>query len=388
MNRLYRLFVLSVVIMLMAVLPISAQKSESTPEPTSEVETTSDATTYQIHDLEIDLGGFVTQAQLTYPLDKEGPFPTVILFHGTGPYDMDATYFTTLGSEPLSANFRLIAERLPEAGIAVLRFNKRGVNGLNDYDMEQVQQAMSLDQLVADATDVIEAAQELPQVNAEAIYLYGWSEGAWVAANAAQSHPQIAGIILQAPPDDTIQTILDDQWLEIGLPYLAETIDADGDGLLSLEEVATIPPGPVELMAAYFLYDQTSTPEVPVINSFVDQNDDGLIAIEEELRPTVELYLSNYEQFAPQVESSYQTGELIATAEKTTLILHGEQDGWVPVASAQATADAVPEFVMLNLYPGLGHALSETTVLAEDAFLPMDDAPIADMIAWIQEQQG
>jgi pimeloyl-ACP methyl ester carboxylesterase len=386
MNRLYRQFVLPVAIVLITVLPIMAQEAETTPEPTAEIETTAEATTYQTRDLEIDLGGFVTQAQLTYPSEGKGPFPTVVLFHGTGPYDMDATYFITPGAEPLSANFRLIAERLPEAGIAVLRFNKRGVNGLNDYDMEQVQQASSLDQLVADARTMIDAAKELPEVDTDALYLYGWSEGAWVAANAAQSQPEIAGLILQGPPDDAIQTVLDDQWLEIGLPYLAETIDTDGDGALSIEEAALVPPGPVALMASYFLYDRTSTPEAPIINSFVDQNGDGMISIEDELRPAVEMYLSNYEQFVPQVESSYLTGELIVAAGKPTLILQGEQDGWVPVTSAQSIADAAPDLVTLNLYPGLGHALSETMIPAEDAFLPMDDKPIADLIAWLQAQ--
>jgi pimeloyl-ACP methyl ester carboxylesterase len=382
MNRFYYLFVLLAASLLITVFPTAAQESEITPEATNE------AATYRTQDLEIDLSGFVTQAQLTTPLEGEGPFPTVILFHGTGPFDMDATYFTVPGAEPLSANFKLLAERLPEAGIAVLRFNKRGVNSLNDYDMEQVQQAMSLDQLVADANAVIEAAEALPEVDTESLYLYGWSEGAWVAANAVQSHPEAAGLILQGAPDDRLDTILDDQWLEIGLPNLAEIIDADGDGTLSLEEAAVVPAGPVALMATYFLYDQTSTPDAPVINSFVDQNGDDVISIEDELRPAVELYLANYDQFAPQVESSYLTGELIAAAEKPTLILQGKQDGWVPVASAQAVADAAPDFVTLNVYPGLGHALSETNVPAEDAFLPMDYMPINDLIAWIQAQEA
>lgn len=385
MNRLYRSFVLLVTLTLstlISVLPIAAQEDADTV-----YETTSDGLVYNAHSLEIDLGGFVSQAELTTPTEGDGPFPTLILFHGTGPYDMDATYFNATGSEPLSANFRLMAERLPEAGIAVLRFNKRGVNGLNDYDMEQVQQASSLDQLVADADAVIEAAKALPEVDSDALYLYGWSEGAWVAANAAQSHPEIAGLILQGAPDDAIETILDDQWLEIGLPYLTETIDADGDGALSIEEAAAVPSGPVGLMASYFLYDRTSTPDAPLINSFVDQSRDGLISIEEELRPTVEMYLSNYAQFAPKVESSYLIGELIAAAEIPTLLLHGENDGWVPAASAQAIADAAPDFVTLNLYPGLGHALSETEVLAEDAFFPMDSAPLDDLIMWVLSQQ-
>src|SRR4051812_8707651 len=72
-------------------------------------------------DLTIDLGGFTTKAQLTYPAQGDGPWPTVILFHGSGPADMDAT-------TPVSSNFKLLAERLGAESVAVLRFNKRGVN--------------------------------------------------------------------------------------------------------------------------------------------------------------------------------------------------------------------------------------------------------------------
>ncbi len=398
MKHLYRSFVLLFALTIFPLLTVNAAAQDAAAQDAAVQDAAvqdaavqdADSPTpsaFIVQPLEIDLGGFISKAELTLPADGEGPFPTVILFHGTGPYDMDATYITTADGEPLSANFRLMAERLPEAGIAVLRFNKRGVNGPDDYDMAQVQQAASLDQLVADAAAVIEAAEALPEVNSAALYLFGWSEGAWVAANAAQSHPEIAGLILQGAPDDAIQTILDDQWLEIGLPYLAETIDADGDGALSIDEAATVPPGPVALMASYFLYDRASTPDAPLINSFVDQDGDGLIAIEDELRPMVEMYLSNYAQFAPQVESSYLTGELIAAAEIPTLLLHGENDGWVPAASAEAIADAAPDLVTLILYPDLGHALSETDILAEDAFLPMDDAPLDDLTAWIHEQE-
>jgi hypothetical protein len=43
--------------------------------------------------------------------------------------------------------------------------------------------------------------------------------------------------------------------------------------------------------------------------------------------------------------------------------------------------------VTLNLYEGLGHALSETETPAEDVFNVMVDQPIEDLIAWIKAQQ-
>jgi uncharacterized protein len=335
-------------------------------------------------ELEIDLGEFVTQAELTYPSEGEGPFPTVILFHGSGPYDMDATYITVPGGEPLSQNFKLIAERLSESGIAVLRFNKRGVLGDGEYDMAAIQ-ASTLDRLVEDANKVIDAALEQPEVDGDALYLFGWSEGAWVAANAAAEREEVNGLILQGAPDDRIDRILPYQHLELGLTYLTEVTDGDSDGKLDLEEIGSIPPGPVSLMPAFYMYAFTSTPDNPQLNPMTDRNGDGLIDIEGELRPTIEMFLNNYAAFMPEVESSYRTADLIAEVEKPTLILHGDSDGWVPVTSAEAIAEANPDLVTLKIYQGLGHALSETENPAEDAFLVMADAPIEDMIAWVEE---
>lgn len=334
--------------------------------------------------LEINLdGSFVTQATLTVPTTGQAPYPTVILFHGSGPYDMDATYTDSTG-EVLSANFKLLAETLAEDGIAVLRFNKRGVLGESEYDFAQVQ-ASTLDQLVLDAESVIAAALAQPEVSANALYLYGWSEGAWVVSNAAQTHPDLAGLILQGAPDDSLATILPYQHQELGLPYLTEVTDADGDGLLTLDELTTLPNSSVGLMATFYLYAQESTPESPKLNPFTNQNGDTFIDIENELTPVVDMVLANYAQYLPQIEASYLTGDLIQTAAIPTLILQGEYDGWVPLRSAEAIANAAPDIVTLMTYPNLGHALSIVQTPAEDVFLEMEKQPIEDLSAWILE---
>jgi pimeloyl-ACP methyl ester carboxylesterase len=332
--------------------------------------------------LEIALDDFTTQAELTTP-PGDGPFPTVILLHGSGPYDMDATYQVAPGVPALSANFRLLAERLPEQGIAVLRFNKRGVLGNGEYDFEQVQRS-TLDQLVVDANSVIDTAQALPQVGA--IYVYGWSEGGVVAANVAAGREDIAGLILQAAPNGSVADVLPYQHLDLGLPYLLEHTDADGDGLLTLDELATIPAGPVALLPSFYIYAFTSTPDQPAFNPQTDTNGDEQIDIEGELRPAIERTIELYPNFLPPSEASWAVASLVAALDIPTLIVHGEQDGWVPSAMGREIAEAAPETVTLHLYEGLGHALSETEHPAEDAFTVMHDAPIADIAAWVNAQ--
>ena len=87
---------------------------------------------FAARDLVIDLGdGLKTDAQLTLPKVGEGPFPGVLLIQGSGATDMNEYLppVVTGSSEP-SRPFLQIAEYLSSRGIAVLRFNKRGV-GLN-----------------------------------------------------------------------------------------------------------------------------------------------------------------------------------------------------------------------------------------------------------------
>lgn len=346
-----------------------------------------DAPTYEVQRqvYGIELGSGVNAvAELTYPLGEGTGYPTVLLLHGSGPYDMDATVRRADG-EIVSQNFKLIAETLPQQGIAVLRFNKRGVNSDRTIDMEQVGLS-TLDQLVADANAIIDGTLPFNDlIDPNALYLYGWSEGAVVAANVAAARDDIAGVIVQGSPNGDLSTVLPYQHLEIGLPYLTDVIDADADGALSLNEIMTIPAGAVQLMPSFYMFAFTSTPENPQFNPQTDINGDGLIQIETELRPAVERTLAMYSQFMPPTEASWNVGELLAEVGVPVLVLHGTMDGWVPLSAGEAIAETV-RGAELRTFDGLGHALSETTVLAEDSFGMMADEPINDIATWITEQ--
>ncbi|MEL6407914.1 MAG: prolyl oligopeptidase family serine peptidase [Chloroflexota bacterium] len=331
---------------------------------------------------------WTSTAQLTLPAESSDDLPSlVILFHGSGPYDMNATYSENPFSDedPLSQNFLFIAETLAEQGVATLRFNKRGVITHGEYDQTQIQ--ADLDQLVADANAVVDFALDLDSIDTEHIYLYGWSEGAWVIANVANQRDDLAGLIMQGAPNGSFAELIPYQYQDIALPYFREVIDADGDGLVAPADVAEIPAGPVQLMAPFFIYQPGSDPANPSANAFVDSNSDGLIAIDDELAPAIEMYIGNLPAFMPQTDARTDTAELIAEAGIPTLLLHGDMDGWTAISGAEAIAEANPDLVTLNVYEGLGHALSETEQLAEDGFYPMASAPLDDLVTWLAGQR-
>lgn len=342
---------------------------------------------FTTQDYEIEMGDWTSSAKLTLPADSETTVPLLILFHGSGPYDMDSTYSLDPFSddEPISQNFLTIAETLSDEGLAVLRFNKRGVNAYGDYDFAQVQ-ASTLDILISDANAVIDFASNLEGIDSEQIYLYGWSEGAWVIANVATMRDDIAGLVMQGAPAGSLADTLPYQYQELALSYFRDEIDSDGDGLLSLEDVANVPPGPVQYMIPFFFYQPGSDVNNPTANTFVDSNGDGVIDIDGELAPAIDMYLGNLSYYLPEVEASYDTGALLSESNIPTLLLHGENDGWTAVSGANAIFEANPETVTLNAYPDLGHALSITENPAEDGFYPMEIEPLQDLIEWLQSQ--
>ena len=87
--------------------------------------------TIKYRNLVIDLGnGVKTNAQLTLPAVGKGPFPGVLLIHGTGPADKNETLGLVHKNGPTPDQPLLqIAQYLSERGFAVLRYDKRGVGG-------------------------------------------------------------------------------------------------------------------------------------------------------------------------------------------------------------------------------------------------------------------
>jgi pimeloyl-ACP methyl ester carboxylesterase len=219
-------------------------------------------------------------------------------------------------------------------------------------------------------------------VDPDRLFLYGWSEGAIVATYAAQNHPEFAGLILQAPLNLRLAEALIYSYLNIGLPYLQEVSDQDGDGQLSPAEIGAIPAGPIWFLTFFTLPNPVLLAVLPV-QPDLDINHDGLIDIQWELRPFVEGFIPLLSRIYANAAPSQSIAELAPTLAMPILLLHGERDGWIPIRAAEAVAAAAPDKVTFLRYPMLGHALSYTSVIAEDAFGEMARPPIDDIVEWV-----
>jgi pimeloyl-ACP methyl ester carboxylesterase len=133
-------------------------------------------------------GAAVTLAgTLTKPKGK-GKFPVAVLITGSGPEDRDEAIF---GHKP----FLVLADYLTRRGIAVLRFDDRGVG----KSTGAFAKATSRDF----ATDVEAAVAYLKtrkDVNLKQIGLIGHSEGGLIAPMVATEYPGIAFVVMMAGP--------------------------------------------------------------------------------------------------------------------------------------------------------------------------------------------
>jgi len=131
--------------------------------------------------------GITLAGTLTLPT-KEGVFPAVILISGSGPQNRDEEL---LGHKP----FLIISDHLTRNGIAVLRFDDRGI-AASKGDFKT---ATSLDFSI-DVEAGVSYLQTRKEINKKKIGLIGHSEGGLIAPMIASRSKDIAFIVLLAGP--------------------------------------------------------------------------------------------------------------------------------------------------------------------------------------------
>jgi hypothetical protein len=124
---------------------------------------------------------------LTLP-KSGGPFPVAVMISGSGPQNRDEAL---LGHRP----FLVIADYLTRRGIAVLRYDDRGV-GKSTGDFSK---ATSLD-FATDVRAAIGYLKTRKEINSQKIGLIGHSEGGLIAPIVAADNSDLAFIVLMAGP--------------------------------------------------------------------------------------------------------------------------------------------------------------------------------------------
>ena len=142
---------------------------------------------YAADEVEFFHGGLRLAGTLTVP-PGGGPHPAAVMITGSGAQNRDEELF---GFKP----FRIIADHLTRHGIAVLRYDDRGVGGSEGSVSESTSEDFA-----GDAIAAVRFLTRDPRIDASRIGLVGHSEGGLVATLAASRTPEIAFTVLLAGP--------------------------------------------------------------------------------------------------------------------------------------------------------------------------------------------
>jgi uncharacterized protein len=311
--------------------------------------------------------GVLLHGTLTLPAGA-GPHPAVLLIGGSGPQDRDASF---AGHRP----FLVLADHLARRGLAVLRYDERGV-GASTGDF---QAATTLDH-AADAHAAIEFLARHPAVEGASVGVIGHSEGGMIAPLVAGSSPAVEFLVLLAAPGLPLRDIavrqaetmtraegMSDAWVASHVAMVDAIFD------LYAQDLATAELGRrIRVILERAHADSPFPP--PARAALIEQ--------------ALAAYLSPWAQFAFR----YHPAPALRRVRVPVLALNGSLDTQVDgAANLDAIAAALSaggnDRVVTALLPGLNHyfqtaatgALSEYALIAE-TFAPLALRRIDDWI--------
>jgi uncharacterized protein len=140
---------------------------------------------YKDEEVTFKNGRYTLAGTLSIP-DGAGPHPAIILISGSGAQNRDEELF---GFKP----FAILADALAKKGIAVLRYDDRGIGGSTTGTMDDTSETFAAD--VSSAYDYLKTRSE---INPKKIGLLGHSEGGIIAPMVAVNKGDVAFLVLLA----------------------------------------------------------------------------------------------------------------------------------------------------------------------------------------------
>jgi hypothetical protein len=132
----------------------------------------------------------------------QGPFPAVVLVHGSGPNDRDET----VGA---AKPFRDLAWGLASRGIAVLRYEKR--TRQHAAKMASIANPTVQQETIDDALAAAALLRGTEGIDPARIYVLGHSLGGMLVPRIGRQDPKIAGFVVMAAPARPLEDLILEQ---------------------------------------------------------------------------------------------------------------------------------------------------------------------------------
>jgi dienelactone hydrolase len=291
---------------------------------------------FREREVTVGSGEWALPGTLSMPVGA-GPFPAVVLVHGSGPNDRDET---VEGNKP----FRDLAWGLASRGVAVLRYEKRTrqhgakLAAVKDFTVRQ--------ETVDDALAAADLLRHTEGIDPRRVFVLGHSLGGMLIPRIGQRDPELAGLIVMAGAAKPLEDIILEQ-----VAYL----DA-ADGVVSDQEKSRLESLRAEVARVKALKpDATGTALGAPVSYWLDLQ-------------------------------GYNPPEAAKALKQPLLVLQGERDYQVTMDNFAAWKQALPNAVF-HIYPKLNHLFVE----GEGKSTPQEygkpghvsEAVIADIAEWI-----
>ncbi|WP_294818930.1 alpha/beta hydrolase [uncultured Flavobacterium sp.] len=321
-----------------------------------------------------DKAGITLAGTLTMP-QKGGNYPAVILISGSGPQNRDEEL---LGHKP----FLVLADHLTRAGIAVLRYDDRGVGASEGKFAKATTEDFAID---AEAAFLYLKTRK--EINTGKIGMIGHSEGGMIAPIVASRQADAAFIVLLAGP-----AIPGDELMLLQNYLMGKANGMPEEELTKLGAInrqlydaikAEKEPNPLRAKLQT-IFDQQLK---PVFISKGIPKDQVTQYVDIQVNEMASPWYSNFIRYNP--------APVLEKVQCPVLALNGEKDLQVaPTANLDAVKRAAQKSgnkkVTAKVLPGLNHLFQETKTgsPAEYGELEQTFSPVAlkEITDWIKKQ--
>jgi dienelactone hydrolase len=295
------------------------------------------------HEREVTIGRAPWQLPgiLTLP-NGPGPFPAVVLVHGSGAHDRDET----IGP---NKTFKDLAWGLASQGIAVLRYDKRTL--VHGAEMAQPNNFTVKEETVEDAQAAVDLLAAQHELQAKHVFVLGHSLGGYLGPRIAAGDAKVAGLVLFAGNSRPMEELLVEQ--------IRHQVESEGKITTQGQEQI----------------DEVEKEEAAIRNP--------------DLKPGVTVKFLG----VPMPSSyfldlrNYHPAELAATLHIPILVLQGERDinvrmadfdGWKKSLGNQPTA-------IFKTYPALNHLFVQASAAADSpGSHHVPEEVLQDIAGWVK----
>ena len=303
-----------------------------------------DADSFEETEIKVGQGFFTLPGTLSLPKGG-GPFPAVVLVHGSGPNDRDET----IGPNKV---FRDLAHGLASRGIAVVRYEKR--TRQHPLNMLLLGNKLTVkEETIDDGVAAVDLLLSNDKVDKKRIFVLGHSLGGMLLPRIAETNKNIAGFISLAGATRPLEDLILEQ-----TNYL---LSLDGPPTEEMKRAIENVERQVAKVKSADLTLQTSAVDLPL----------GIPAG----------YWLDLRNFDPAVAAK--------KIDKPLLILQGERDYQVTMADFarwKSALESRPDVKFIT-YPQLNHLFltGEGKSSAAEYLTPANVAPqvIEDIAKWI-----